>query len=120
MFLGTELFKVKTIKFKTDLLPLLKGHFVGSVFINNPEVNFMRYTGYNNITSLLKKPSNNKNDGGNKNQNDKKNTNKNKNIPNTKYQYNVEIIMIITMSKTTQKLLHSKTTTITSLTNNKK
>ncbi|APJ03059.1 AsmA family protein [Silvanigrella aquatica] len=81
LFLGTELFKVKSIKFKTDLFPLLKGHFVGSVFINNPEVNFMRYTGYNNITSLIKKQGNNKNEGNSTEVVGENSTKKSKNEP---------------------------------------
>lgn len=55
LFMGTELFKVKSIKFKTELFPLLKSKFVGRIEINNPEINLMRYTDHNNVTSLIKK-----------------------------------------------------------------
>ena len=55
VFMGTELFKVKNIKFKTEFWPLLKGKFIGNIEINNPEINLMRSAGRNNITSLIKK-----------------------------------------------------------------
>ena len=55
VFMGAELFKVKDIKFKTELLPLLKGKFIGSIEIKNPEINLMRSAGRNNVTSLIKK-----------------------------------------------------------------
>jgi AsmA protein len=58
LFMGTELFKVKNIKFKTELFPLLQSKFVGKIEINNPEINLMRSSGRNNITSLVKKQNN--------------------------------------------------------------
>ena len=58
LFLGSELFKVKSIKFKTELLPLFFSKFVGKIEIYNPEINLMRSAGHNNITSLIKKQNN--------------------------------------------------------------
>ncbi len=57
VFMGTELFKVKEIKFKTELFQLIKGKFVGAVQIKNPEINIMRGSGKTNITTLVKKES---------------------------------------------------------------
>jgi AsmA protein len=71
VFMGTELFKVKNIKFKTEFWPLLKGKFIGNIEINNPEINLMRSTGRNNITSLIKKQALK---GNNSNKNDEHKT----------------------------------------------
>ncbi|WP_338635549.1 AsmA family protein [Spirobacillus cienkowskii] len=62
VFLGTELFKVKNLKFKTDFFALIQRRLVGKIEINNPEINFMRYTNNNNITSLIKKQTKKEND----------------------------------------------------------
>ncbi|WGL59064.1 AsmA family protein [Pigmentibacter sp. JX0631] len=57
VFMGTELFKVKEIKFKTELMQLFKGKFVGTIDIKNPEVNILRGSGKTNLTTLAKKES---------------------------------------------------------------
>lgn len=57
VFMGTEFFKVKDIKFKTELFPLIKGKFIGSIEIKNPEIILMRGSGKTNVTTLLKKDS---------------------------------------------------------------
>ncbi|MGY3803766.1 AsmA family protein [Pigmentibacter ruber] len=57
VFMGTELFKVREIKFKTELMQLFKGKFVGTIDIQNPEVNILRGSGKTNLTTLAKKDS---------------------------------------------------------------
>ncbi len=61
LFKGAEVFKVKSIKFKTDLFPLFLGKFLGKIEINKPEINLMRSAGHNNMTSLIKKQNNKSN-----------------------------------------------------------
>ncbi|KAB8031750.1 AsmA family protein [Fluviispira multicolorata] len=58
-FFNTQLLRVKDVKFKIDLLPLLQGKIIGEIAIKNPEITVVKNGNKTNLSNLIKRNSNN-------------------------------------------------------------